>query len=133
MKKNELEKYIDELSPEMQAKARQCKDMDELNALLADNEVELSEDALEAVSGGCSLSSDKMDIGDAVTYTKMARCPSCGGQLYYFDMCYNEKGCTYITRMNCKYIGCSSYNNGLWYAEAYSGGPIKEKATIHKY
>ena len=42
MKKNELEKYIDELSPEMQEKARQCKDMGELNALLAESDVELS-------------------------------------------------------------------------------------------
>ena len=54
MKKEELEKYIGELSPEMQEKARQCKDMNELNALLAENDVELSEDALGAVAGGCS-------------------------------------------------------------------------------
>jgi hypothetical protein len=53
MKKEELEKYIGELSPELQEKARQCKTMDELNALLAENDVELSEDALQAVSGGC--------------------------------------------------------------------------------
>ena len=39
MKKNELEKYIGELSPEMQEKARQCKDMTELNALLAESDV----------------------------------------------------------------------------------------------
>ena len=53
MKKEELEKYVGELSPEMQEKARECKDMKELNALLAENDVELSEDALEAVAGGC--------------------------------------------------------------------------------
>ena len=53
MKNENLEKYIGELSPEMQEKARQCKDMQELNALLAENDVELSEDALEAVAGGC--------------------------------------------------------------------------------
>ena len=52
MKREELEKYIGELSPEMQEKARQCKDMKELNALLAENDVELSEDALKAVAGG---------------------------------------------------------------------------------
>lgn len=46
MKKEELEKYVGELSPEMQEKARQCKTMDELNALLAENDAELSEDAL---------------------------------------------------------------------------------------
>ena len=58
MKNENLEKYIGELSPEMQEKARQCKDMQELNALLAENEVELSEDALSAVAGGCSSSED---------------------------------------------------------------------------
>ena len=58
MKNENLEKYIGELSPEMQEKARQCKDMKELNALLAENEVELSEDALSAVAGGCSSSED---------------------------------------------------------------------------
>lgn len=54
MKRSELEKYIEELSPELQEKARQCKDMKELNALLAENDVELSEDALKAVAGGCT-------------------------------------------------------------------------------
>ena len=60
MKKEELEKYVSELSPEMQEKARECKDMQELNAFLAENDVELSEDALSAVAGGCS-SSDKYE------------------------------------------------------------------------
>ena len=76
MKKDELEKYMGELSPEMQEKARQCKDMKELNALLAENDVELSEDALEAVSGGCSQSSNHYDQGDLTT----AKCPACGCQ-----------------------------------------------------
>ena len=57
MKKEELEKYVSELSPEMQKKARECKDMTELNALLAENNVELSEDALQAAAGGCTSSS----------------------------------------------------------------------------
>lgn len=53
MKKEELEKYVGELSPELQEKARACKDMKELSVLLAENDVELSEDALQAVAGGC--------------------------------------------------------------------------------
>ena len=61
MKKEELEKYIGELSPEMQEKARACKDMNELNAFLAENDVELSEDALQAVAGGCSSSDDNKE------------------------------------------------------------------------
>ena len=54
MTKEELEKYVGELSPEIQEKARQCKDMKELNALLAENDAELSDDVLEAVAGGLS-------------------------------------------------------------------------------
>jgi len=38
MKREELEKYMGDLSPEMQEKARQCKDMGELNALLAESD-----------------------------------------------------------------------------------------------
>ena len=55
---NDFEEYIKDLSPELQEKARQCKTKEELNALLAENEVELSEDALSAVAGGCSSSED---------------------------------------------------------------------------
>ena len=94
MKKEELEKYIGELSPEMQEKARECKTMDELNALLAENDVELSEDALGAVAGGCSVS-DKHPVGTPLWW----KCPQCGEILRYWDStqefpyrlhCYNE-------------------------------------------
>ena len=50
-----LEKYFKDLSPELQEKARECKNMEELNAFLAENEIELPEDALEMVSGGGAL------------------------------------------------------------------------------
>ena len=80
MKNENLEKYIGELSPELQEKARQCKDMKELNAMLAENDVELSEDALSAVCGRCSQSSSNYDQGDLVP---RAKCPECKGQLYY--------------------------------------------------
>ena len=66
MKKEDFEKYIGELSPEMQEKARQCKTKEELNALLAENDVELSEDALQAVAGGCT--------------EKTAYCLDCGSE-----------------------------------------------------
>ena len=56
MKIENIKKYIGDLSPELQEKARECKTMEELQAMLAENDVELSEDALEAVSGGCSSS-----------------------------------------------------------------------------
>ena len=134
MKKEELEKYVGELTPEMQEKARQCKTMDELNALLAENDAELSEDALKAVAGGCSASSVKYNTGDPVTEFKRALCPLCGQQLYYWDMCKHEKGCYCIIRMYCSNPSCSSYNNGLWFAHAdLDTGCIHGKAIIEKY
>ena len=80
MKNENLEKYIGELSPEMQEKARACKDMQELNALLAENDVELSEDALQAVAGGCSVS-DEYPEG----YIFPGACPDCHADLRYHD------------------------------------------------
>ena len=112
MNKNKLEKYVGELSPEMQEKARQCKDMQELNALLAENDIELSDDALEAVAGGCSQSSSQYNQGDEMWDSK---CPICGNTLRYWDMCAKEKGYASIFRMYCANSSCSSYNNGLWY------------------
>ena len=43
----------------MQEKARACKTKEELNAFIADNDLELPEDALELVSGGCGTSTPK--------------------------------------------------------------------------
>ncbi len=130
MKKEELEKYIGELSPELQAKARQCKDMGELNALLAENDVELSEDALEAVAGGCSLSSDCYDQGDLTT----AKCPACGCQLYYWDMVREPFG-DYPAkiRLYCNNTSCSSYNNGLWFAGSVLYGYVDAHSHVEKY
>ena len=130
MKKNELEKYIGELSPELQAKARQCKDMGELNALLAENDVELSEDALKAVSGGCSLSADYYDQGDLTT----AKCPACGCQLYYWDMVKEPFGdYPAKTRLYCNNTSCSSYNNGLWFAASTLSGYVDAYSQVEKY
>ena len=134
IKREELEKYISELSPEMQEKARQCKDMQELNALLAENEVELSEDALEAVSGGCSMSSYCYDQGDITP----AVCPLCGNKLYYWDMlneCVTEGKTVYqtMTRLYCQNPSCSSYNNGLWYVGSNYSGVVGPYNKVYKY
>ncbi|MBQ8966924.1 hypothetical protein [Ruminococcus sp.] len=62
----DIEKYIKDLPAELQEKARQCRDMRELNELIADNDIELSEDVLEAVSGGlfgCNVSSKGAETG----------------------------------------------------------------------
>lgn len=108
MIKEELEKYIGELSPEMQEKARECKTMDELNALLAENDAELSEDALEAVAGGCSVS-NKYETGAPMPY----RCPECNEFLRYWDNTLRQE-----ERMYCDNPKCTSYNNGLWFCAA---------------
>ena len=47
-----FEKYIKDLSPELQEKARQCKTKEDLDAFIAENELELPEEALELVAGG---------------------------------------------------------------------------------
>ena len=49
-----LEEYIKDLSPELQEKARACKTKNELLELAADEDMELPEDALESVAGGCT-------------------------------------------------------------------------------
>ena len=107
MKNEHFERYIGELSPELQEKARQCKNMQELNALLAENDVELSEDALEAVANANEKSSFYHIFGQV--------CPECFTELRYWDKCYNEKPrYTYIWRLYCDNPKCSSYNK-LWY------------------
>lgn len=129
MKNENLEKYIGELSPELQEKARECKDMAELNALLAENDAELSEDALQAVAGGCSISSEIYDRGDSLP----VKCPDCKSTLYYWDMCRDEKGCINIIRMYCNNPSCGSYQNGLWYADGYIGGSLYENTKVYRY
>ena len=114
-----LEKYIGELSPELQAKARQCKDMTELNALLAENDVELSEDALEAVAGGCSASSSVYNQGDPIPSWY---CPDCGSQLYYWDAVH-DFWLGKSVRAYCANPNCKSCNNGLWW---WKNGGLKK-------
>ena len=46
------EKYIKDLSPELQEKARACKTTEELNAFLAENDLEMPQEVLEMVAGG---------------------------------------------------------------------------------
>ena len=44
--------YLKDLPPELQEKAKGIKSREELNEFLSENDVELPEDVLEAVSGG---------------------------------------------------------------------------------
>ncbi len=53
-----LKGVYDSLSDELKEKAKQCKTMDELTALAAKEGIELPDEALDAVSGGCGEDSD---------------------------------------------------------------------------
>ena len=67
-----IEDYINEidLSPELADKARACKTSSELLKFAAENDVELPDDALEAVAGG-GCGSEK---------TAVAVCNYCGNE-----------------------------------------------------
>ncbi|MBQ1536395.1 MAG: hypothetical protein IIZ62_07200 [Ruminococcus sp.] len=80
-----IEAYIAELPAELQEKARQCKDMRELSEFVAENDIELSEDALEMVAGGCGTSEPKQ--GDLVD----KNCPNCGKQLRFHQKLSNYR------------------------------------------
>ena len=56
----QFEKYIEGLSPELQEKARACKTKEELNAFIAENDLELPEEALEMVAGGGCITSTEI-------------------------------------------------------------------------
>ena len=79
-----FEKYIKDLSPELQEKARQCKTKEELDAFIAENEIELPEDALEMVSGGfCTGDCPKGGKHDWDVYTSYKECKKCGETRYF--------------------------------------------------
>ena len=102
-----LEEYIKDLSPELQEKARACKTKDELMQLAAENGLEIPEDALEAVAGGCTSegcdhsfdeterigmlpylgSNDKniMYNGTVVNYLITEVCSKCGETHYFIE------------------------------------------------
>jgi len=117
MKNNELEKYISELPPELQEKARECKDMDELNKLLAENDVELSDDALEAVAGGVGCTDPLLSQGDPVDI----ECRECGGTLRYWDRC-EETGARYY----CDNGACVACQES-WLFAIFDGNMVRVK------
>ena len=71
------------LSPELQEKAKDIKTQEELMEFLSDNDVELPEDALESVSGGCSVENE---YPQGTVFENS--CPDCGGDLIYHDNTY---------------------------------------------
>ena len=91
----EFEKYFKELPGELQEKARQCETKEELNRFVAENGIELPDEALDMVTGGCDGSSkkpyccvDKVECkkvftglsGQAGADPYLYQCPICGKQ-----------------------------------------------------
>ena len=103
--------YLKDLSPELQEKAKDIKTQEELLEFLSDNDIEIPEDALDAVSGGngCGNSENsgaapcahqgafelERFIGpDDSTYGEYysMQCNACGAILYYFEGSPVSKG-----------------------------------------
>ncbi|MBQ6674725.1 MAG: hypothetical protein IJM75_01210 [Ruminococcus sp.] len=103
-----FEQYISDLSPEMQEKARECKTKEELNAFIAENDLELPEEALDMIAGGSKACAS---TGDYV-----ADCPDCPGILEYHDMVWFEKGGVGVARAHCTRTGILYYKTefGSW-------------------
>ena len=68
-----LEKYIKDLSPELQEKARKCGSVSELLELAKAEKTELPPEALEAIAGG--KGQEAVSCGDPA-------CPKCGSKDY---------------------------------------------------
>ena len=125
-----FEKYIKDLSPELQEKARACKTKEELNAFIADNDLELPEEALEMVAGGCGKCSHTNAPVETVSFwsknitfeglklseIEKSKCTKCGGNIAYAAVCFpefrdntNNSQVSLIT-MNRKQITEAQYN-----------------------
>ena len=100
-----FEKYIEGLSPELQEKARACNSLEEVMELAAENDIELPEDALEAVSGGCggghshSGNTEVYELrdlniqfrGNKIEYLKGFRCTGCSYKWFYVKLVNDYK------------------------------------------
>ena len=76
----DLQEYIKDLTPEQKEKALKCKTKEELNEFIANNDLELPEEALELVSGGCGtpLNCDRCGSVMDHLYNSFWKCPKCG-------------------------------------------------------
>ena len=90
MMNEELQKFLDDLSPELQQKARECKTQEEFNDFFSENDIELPDEILDAVSGGCNI----FGVSESATI-----CPM-GGK-HEFEYLYYDSG------HSCKYYRCT--------------------------
>ena len=84
--KFDIQQLFNDLSPEMQERARACRTKEELLQLAADEDIEIPMEALESVAGGC-------DQGERY-------CADCLSTKIYFDDYYFDYYCA----------DCRSYN-----------------------
>ena len=107
MKKEDIEKYIATLSPELQEKARACKNMDELKKFVAENDIELPEATLGTVAGGdrYEYRYEKYPKGTPMNYS----CTECNRQLRYLDDIEDYPAT--MTRMYCDNPNCAACQN----------------------
>ena len=89
------EELLKGLTEEQIAKVKECKNQEEMLKLAKEEGIELSEEQLEAVSGGFCTSSTK--------------CPNCGGK--YFDWGETEG----LRRYYCNRCGAFVYE--IYYKE----------------
>ena len=112
--------FLKDLPPELQEKAKDIKTQEELMEFLSDNDVEIPEDALENVSGGCTVPNE-YNPGAVLDEP----CPDCGARLVYHDNCKvtGEGNCL---RAHCPTTGVLYYKRSY---KSYLDGP----STWHKY
>ena len=111
--------FLKDLPPELQEKAKDIKTQEELMEFLSDNDVEIPEDALENVSGGCTVPNE-YNPGAVLDEP----CPDCGARLVYHDNCKvtGEGNCL---RAHCPTTGVLYYKRSY---KSYLDGP----STWHK-
>jgi len=91
------EELLKGLTEEQVAKVKACKSTEEMLALAKNEGIELSDEQLEAVSGGgCSIPEQKPEV-----------CPQCG-KSDYDERTYTD-GIYSITSYTCKHCG------RIWY------------------
>ena len=86
--------FLNELPEELREKAKTIKTQEELMEFLSDNDVELPEDALDAVAGGCGSSQPS-----PTSEVFKGECPDCGGDLNGYEI--DEIDRQPITRARC--------------------------------
>ena len=83
------EELLKGLTEDQIAKIKECKSNEEMLALAKQEGVQLSDEQLEAVSGGCSSTLRSQDV----------RCPACGSQAVWKVIGSENK--TYCRCNNC--------------------------------